>query len=259
MTTPAHVPLVVATRGDTVENVHYGSIAVVDRGGRLLWSAGDPRAATFTRSTLKAFQALPLMRADGPRQFGFDEREIAAMKRCRHKNLVRLHEVIDDPDSHSLFLVMEFMAGGVSAYSNADGSCDRRYTPRRIVQFGRRLCAALQYLHERGVLHRDIKPENILLRDDGEPCLADFGICDVLEHATDGGTKLSPLAPGRFLLQVCLGETTRKKLQRIQDHLSHKVPPGELAEILDRAFEIALRQLDKEKFAATDRPSLPNM
>ena len=72
MTTPAHVPLVVATRGDTVENVHYGSIAVVDRGGRLLWSAGDPRAATVTRSTLKAFQALPLMRADGPRQFGFD-------------------------------------------------------------------------------------------------------------------------------------------------------------------------------------------
>ncbi|RPH41397.1 MAG: asparaginase [Burkholderiales bacterium] len=79
MTTPAHVPLVVATRGDAVENVHYGSIAVVDRSGRLLWSAGDPRALTFTRSTLKAFQALPLMRDDGPRQFGFDEREVATM------------------------------------------------------------------------------------------------------------------------------------------------------------------------------------
>lgn len=79
MNAPAHVPLVVATRGDAIENVHYGSIAVVDAAGRLRWSAGDPRALTFTRSTLKAFQALPLMRDDGPRQFGLDEREIAML------------------------------------------------------------------------------------------------------------------------------------------------------------------------------------
>jgi L-asparaginase II len=79
MRLPAHVPLVVATRGGEVENVHYGSVAVVDRSGRLLHSAGDPHACTFTRSTLKPFQALPLMRDDGPRHFGFDDREIATM------------------------------------------------------------------------------------------------------------------------------------------------------------------------------------
>ena len=77
MTHPSHVPLVVATRGDTVENVHYGSVAVVDRTGRVLHSAGDPQATTFARSTLKAFQALPLLRDDGPKAFGFDDREIA--------------------------------------------------------------------------------------------------------------------------------------------------------------------------------------
>jgi len=79
MTGPAHVPLVVATRGDAIENVHYGSVAVVDREGRLLHSAGDPRALTFTRSALKPFQALPLLRDDGARVFGFDEREIALL------------------------------------------------------------------------------------------------------------------------------------------------------------------------------------
>ena len=73
----AHVPLVVATRGGVVENVHYGSVAVVDRSGRVLHSAGDPRALVFTRSTLKAFQALPLLRDDGPGAFGLDAREIA--------------------------------------------------------------------------------------------------------------------------------------------------------------------------------------
>lgn len=74
MLVPAHVPLVVATRGAAIENVHYGSIAVVEASGRLLWSAGDPRALTLTRSTLKPFQALPLLRDDGPRHFGFDAR-----------------------------------------------------------------------------------------------------------------------------------------------------------------------------------------
>jgi L-asparaginase II len=79
MSFAAHVPLVVATRGDTVENIHYGSIAVVDRHGRLQRAAGDPDALTFTRSTLKAFQALPLVRDGGPRAFGFDDREVATM------------------------------------------------------------------------------------------------------------------------------------------------------------------------------------
>ncbi len=79
MTAPAHVPLVVATRGGAVENIHYGSVAVVDRAGRLLHAAGDPGSLTFTRSTLKAFQALPFLRDDGPRSFGLDERELALL------------------------------------------------------------------------------------------------------------------------------------------------------------------------------------
>jgi L-asparaginase II len=73
------VPLAVLTRGDAVENIHYGSVAVVDPAGRLIGSAGDSDALTFTRSTLKAFQALPQMRDDGPKQFGLDDREIALL------------------------------------------------------------------------------------------------------------------------------------------------------------------------------------
>lgn len=67
-------------------------------------------------------------------------------------------------------------------------------------------------------------------------------------------SKLAPIAPGRFLLQVCLGDGARKKLQRLQDHLSHRIPPSELAEVLERTFEIALGQLDRKKLAATDKP-----
>ena len=61
MKLPGHVPLVVATRGDAVESVHHGSIAVVDAAGRLVCGVGDVEFPVFTRSTLKPFQALPFV------------------------------------------------------------------------------------------------------------------------------------------------------------------------------------------------------
>jgi L-asparaginase II len=75
----AHEPLVVSRRGHTPENVHYGSIAVVDAQGTLLHSAGDPTFVTFTRSALKAFQALPFLLDDGPRHFGLTTQETALL------------------------------------------------------------------------------------------------------------------------------------------------------------------------------------
>ncbi len=74
-----HVPLAVAMRGDAVESVHYGSVAVVDSDGRLLFAAGDPHAMTFTRSALKPLQALPFVRDGGPERFGFDEAQVALL------------------------------------------------------------------------------------------------------------------------------------------------------------------------------------
>ncbi len=76
---PAHVPLAVATRGDTVECVHYGSIAVADTQGGLLWSAGDPKAQVFGRSALKPFQALPLLAHPQSARYDFTAKEIAIL------------------------------------------------------------------------------------------------------------------------------------------------------------------------------------
>jgi L-asparaginase II len=78
------VPLVATTRGypETgypVENIHFGSIAVVDAAGRLLYSSGDPDAMVFTRSALKPFQALPFVLADGPARFGLTLDELALL------------------------------------------------------------------------------------------------------------------------------------------------------------------------------------
>ena len=90
-------PLVETTRGYpstgyAAENVHLGSVAVVDTQGKLLWQAGDPDFMTFTRSAIKPFQALPFMLADGPARFGLSTSEVAAMLSTTENAVkIRLH------------------------------------------------------------------------------------------------------------------------------------------------------------------------
>lgn len=62
-----------------MESVHYGSVAVVDDRGRLLFAAGDPHAVTFTRSALKPLQALPFVRDGGPERFGLSQAQVALL------------------------------------------------------------------------------------------------------------------------------------------------------------------------------------
>lgn len=72
-------PLAEVTRGECVESIHYGSVAVVDAHGELMYRAGDPGFLTFTRSTLKPFQAYPFVRDGGVDRFNLMEPEIALM------------------------------------------------------------------------------------------------------------------------------------------------------------------------------------
>jgi L-asparaginase II len=74
-----YVPLVEVWRGDVVESVHYGAIAVADAEGRLVAAAGDPGEVTFLRSAAKPAQALALVESGAVERFGLAEREIAVI------------------------------------------------------------------------------------------------------------------------------------------------------------------------------------
>ncbi|GKT20647.1 asparaginase [Acidovorax sp. SUPP3334] len=74
-----HAPLIELTRSGIPESLHAGSVAVTDRHGRLLAQVGDPFSRVFTRSTIKAFQALPLLRSGGVQALGWGERELALL------------------------------------------------------------------------------------------------------------------------------------------------------------------------------------
>lgn len=70
-------PLFELTRGNLVESIHYGSIAVVNSNGKLLASYGDPHTVAFLRSSAKPFQALPFVEHGGAEHFNYTERELA--------------------------------------------------------------------------------------------------------------------------------------------------------------------------------------
>jgi len=76
---PPHVPLARVTRGDATDSIHYGSVAVVDRNGSLLFAAGDPHFLTTTRSALKPLQALPFVAGGGIERFGYSRQQTALL------------------------------------------------------------------------------------------------------------------------------------------------------------------------------------
>jgi L-asparaginase II len=89
------IPLIEHTRGSLPEIVHAGAIAVVSAKGQLLRSAGDAQAMSFTRSTIKPFQALPFLQGGGLKHFSFSEKQTALL--CASHNGEDMHVAqVDD-------------------------------------------------------------------------------------------------------------------------------------------------------------------
>jgi len=66
-------------RGERQESVHYGSIAVVDKKGRLTHYVGDPEFFTFVRSSAKPFQLIPLISTGAADKYGFSAKQLSIM------------------------------------------------------------------------------------------------------------------------------------------------------------------------------------
>ncbi|KAA8494271.1 CBL-interacting protein kinase 23 [Porphyridium purpureum] len=109
-------------------------------------------------------------------------REIAIMKALKHKNIVNLHTVLTSKTK--LYIVMDLVTGGelfdVIA-AKGEGGLNEEDARR----FFHQLVDGVHYCHRRGVCHRDIKPENLLLAEDGEMKLTDFGLSSIKGANTD--------------------------------------------------------------------------
>src|SRR5207248_10128005 len=74
------------------------------------------------------------------------------------------------------------------------------------------------------------------------------------EHLPDLQSATATASPERYRLQVTIAKSTREKMDYARGLLSHAVPNGDVAQVLDRAFDALITQLEKRKAGATTRP-----
>lgn len=109
-------------------------------------------------------------------------REARALARLSHPNIVTVHD-FGVAGGH-FYLLMEHMDGMNLRQLLQHG----KISPAEALAIVPKICDALQYAHEQGVVHRDIKPENILLDKQGRVKIADFGIAKLVGRGADERT-----------------------------------------------------------------------
>ncbi|CAM8942498.1 hypothetical protein QQ045_013486 [Rhodiola kirilowii] len=109
------------------------------------------------------------------------KREISVMKMVKHPNIVELHEVM--ASKSKIYFAMELVRGGELFSKIAKGRL--REDVARV--YFQQLISAVDFCHSRGVYHRDLKPENLLLDEDGNLKVTDFGLSAFTEHLKQDG------------------------------------------------------------------------
>ncbi len=183
------------------------------------------------------------------------EREARALARLHHPNIVAVFDFGEVQGN--FYLLMEFV-DGLTLRQVLEG---RRLSPGEALIIVPKICEALQYAHEQGIVHRDIKPENILMDKAGHVKIADFGIAKILgdggranlteEQAIGTPHYMSPeqiekpqsvdhradiYSLGVVFYEMLTGELPLGKFQ----------PPSRKVHIDVRLDEIVLRALEKE-------------
>ncbi|KAJ1410035.1 Serine/threonine-protein kinase, active site [Sesbania bispinosa] len=114
------------------------------------------------------------------------KREVSVMRLVRHPHIVELKEVM--ATKGKIFLVMEYVKGGELFAKVAKGKLKEQVARKYFQQ----LISAVDFCHSRGVTHRDLKPENLLLDENEDLKVSDFGLSALPEQRRSDGMLLTP-------------------------------------------------------------------
>ncbi|HWX21436.1 MAG TPA: protein kinase [Candidatus Binatia bacterium] len=229
-------------------------LGLIGQGGMgFVFKARQPKLERFV-----ALKILPASLAADPAFAERFTREGRMLARLNHPNIVAIHDF--GQANGFFYLLMEFVDGVNLRQAMKVG----RFTPAQALSVVPKICEALQFAHNEGILHRDIKPENILLDTKGRVKIADFGIAKLLGEphsdaslTASGATLGTPhyMAPEQlehpqdvdqradiYSLGVVLYEMLTGELP-----IGRFAPPSEKSSVDPRMDEVVLHTLEKER------------
>jgi WD40 repeat protein/Flp pilus assembly protein TadD len=106
--------------------------------------------------------------------------EAEAVARLRHPHVVQIHTIGEHQGLP--FLSLEYCARG----SLRDGLAGKPLPPAEAARLVEALAGAVQAAHLKQIVHRDLKPHNVLLTEEGEPKITDFGLAKRIQAAEEG-------------------------------------------------------------------------
>jgi len=233
---------------------HLDILGLVGRGG--MGFVYKARQAKLDR--VVALKLLPMELSADPHFAERFNREARALARLSHPSIVSVYDF--GVSGGFCYLLMEYVDGVNLRQAMQAG----RFSQREALAIVPKICEAIQFAHEQGVLHRDIKPENILLDGQGRVKIADFGIAKLIGDdapdltLTQIGVRLGTPAymapeqiekPGEvdhradiYSLGVVFYELLTNELP-----LGRFAPPSAKAELDTRLDDIVMRALAKER------------
>src|SRR6266480_395134 len=119
-------------------------------------------------------------------------REAQAAARLDHPSILPIYEVTETEDGLPFFSMKYAASGSLRAAAHA-----LRAKPRECVGLMAKVARGIAYAHGKGVLHRDLQPGNVLLDENGEPMVSDFGLAKWLDQTSEITRTLETLGtPG---------------------------------------------------------------
>jgi phosphonate transport system substrate-binding protein len=135
------------------------------------------------------------------------EREVEVASRLKHPNIARIYDSGIHQDSY--YYTMDLIKGiQLNEYIE-----QHNLTQRQILELMLTVCQAMQHAHQNAVIHRDIKPSNILVTEDGQPHIVDFGLAkyipgeDISKAISSDGEMVG--TPAYMSPEQALGEMER--------------------------------------------------